>query len=1441
MSAQPDQQRTDEVILTELAKVVEPIGEAAKQAEQGNDQAVEDLLAEMGLDETTLGTKYGAITSELERLAPAWDTIRTEVVEPIDQGTVPDLSAADDVFAALRTCFDVIRSLDDVSIENPEFDRVGELVFDYLLITYLHDHYRSIHSLLSLLGVVRMEGPGAAGDLDLSAFGNVFANPAAYAEDLFEWGTEQFEPYVVLFYVKGLVAGLGVDATFEEATANLAGGLPDVETIAEDAARELLSALLSELDVSADVESMAEDIASDVVSDLASGETPDPAALLQQVADKTATKLQSELQSELQDELGAVPDATALTEQLPIGSPGSVLQDQQLSVNVLSMADASGEAGLVLIPLPGENSQLPGLAIEPYGNVSGEVTEALGNGWTFNAEFSAEANWGLRVTADTSGSTAAEVVDLDTGGEVSGRAHGEMDITYESQDENLTPILGDPQGTGIGVKYFQASVTIDYDGETAVFVVEIPAKGRIQIKPDGDFLKEVMPDEVGYDFDATVGWSSESGWYFERGGTLELSLPQDKSIGPFLMEEVYAALGPDESGDSSAGGSAGNGGGGGGGGNGGGGGAGGNGGGSGNGAGGNDGGGGNGGGVNTGADIEPTGSVDVREGTIVLQGAVSGSVELGPFTATVKRMGVEGEVSFPEDGGNLGPAEMELAFKPPEGVGLSIDAGAVTGGGYLEFDPDNERYAGVLQLKVSDLTINVVGLLTTELPGGNDGFSLLLIISGEFPPVQLGMGFTLNGAGGLVGVNRTVKSKPLGRAVREGSMDSILFPENPIANSQRIISDLRSIFPPRADTHVFGPIARIGWGSPTIITADIGVVLEVPTWRIVLLGRMRAVLPDEEAALVELNLAVSGVLDPPENRVAIDASLYDSQVLTWSLSGDMALRSRWGDDPRFVLSVGGFNPRFDPPSEFPELDRVKATLGSSGGNPKLELSGYFAVTSNTLQAGGGVHLLAEAGPASIEGRMQFDALINFDPFGFVVDFLASISVEVKGKGLSIRLDGTLKGPGPFEVTGTIEIDILLITVTADVDVTLGSGADDESLPPARIMPELTDALARPANWAAGRPGASNNLVALREIEADDESVVAHPLAEVGVRQTIVPMAFTLEKYGNSSPSGYTRFRIAGASVDGSGTIDLGNETREQFAPAQYREMSDAAKLDSPAFQPEVAGRQMRHEGVYLGYTDPGGKSENVRNATLGYESTVIDKTNDNWATPLSELGRFRTQNLDAISGMRPGVADSLADVSAVANSPVRTSGAERFRLTEPELAAHRDQLSGVASEIAVNGDGSGAPRATADLGAGGDGGSGGIGGDVETGGIGGDVDSGNLGGDGGGGEQFVTRGGPTPDEGGLSTAMSTRGAGYVIASKATLEQVDVPTADEQPLSKAAARSALERFAEDEPQQAAQLQVVGASRARTDTQRDPQGQQTGLANGTQFATGPGGRQ
>ena len=170
-------------------------------------------------------------------------------------------------------------------------------------------------------------------------------------------------------------------------------------------------------------------------------------------------------------------------------------------------------------------------------------------------------------------------------------------------------------------------------------------------------------------------------------------------------------------------------------------------------------------------------SVDDRGPKLDIGASVS--FTLGPLEGVVDDVGVRFTVTAPGSGGNLGPLDLRSQFKPPKGIGLALTAGPVEGGGFLFYDPDRHQYAGALQLSFSGIALKAVGLLTTELPGGVPGYSLLVIISAEFTPVPLGLGFTLNGVGGLLGINRTVAIDPLRAGLKSGALDSVLFPSDP--------------------------------------------------------------------------------------------------------------------------------------------------------------------------------------------------------------------------------------------------------------------------------------------------------------------------------------------------------------------------------------------------------------------------------------------------------------------------------------------------------------------------------------------------------------------------------------------------------------------------------------------------------------------------------------
>ena len=172
-------------------------------------------------------------------------------------------------------------------------------------------------------------------------------------------------------------------------------------------------------------------------------------------------------------------------------------------------------------------------------------------------------------------------------------------------------------------------------------------------------------------------------------------------------------------------------------------------------------------------------SVGIDDGTFPIGIATDIQGNLGPLQLVVEQIGMTADFEIAEDGqGNLGPLDFDVGFKPPVGVGVSIDAGAVRGGGYLRIDVDRGEYAGVLQLAILEIVeVTAIGIINTKMPDGSDGFAFLAIISVEFNPgIQLGFGFTLLGVGGLVGLNRSMDLDALVAGARSGSIDTILVP-----------------------------------------------------------------------------------------------------------------------------------------------------------------------------------------------------------------------------------------------------------------------------------------------------------------------------------------------------------------------------------------------------------------------------------------------------------------------------------------------------------------------------------------------------------------------------------------------------------------------------------------------------------------------------------------
>jgi hypothetical protein len=691
---------------------------------------------------------------------------------------------------------------------------------------------------------------------------------------------------------------------------------------------------------------------------------------------------------------------------------------------------------------------------------------------------------------------------------------------------------------------------------------------------DGDgFLAKVLPAPgLLIPFDLGVGWSRSKGLYFDGGVTIKVDLPLHLSLFDVLkIEEIELAVTP----------------------------------------------------------------IFATPSGVTIDAGVTAGLTIGPFAAEIEKIGLRTKMTFPDGGGNVGPVQFELGFKPPTGAGLSLDAGVVGGGGFLSFD--DPEYAGILELEALDtIALKVIGLISTRLPSGQRGFSLLLIITAEFPPIQLGYGFTLNGVGGIIGANRTMAIEVLRTDLHTGALESILFPPDPVAHAQEVISNLREGFPVAEGRFVLGPMAKLGWGSPSLITLELGFIVELPMpLRIALLGRLAIALPDPEDAVVLLQLDILGLLDFGTGDISFDATLHDSRITEFPITGDMALRANVGSHPAFALSAGGFHPSFPAPADFPKMERLGISLGDSD-NPRIRLEAYFALTTNSVQTGAHVDIYASldtgiAGTFSISAQLAFDAILHFSPFSLAADFGASVDLKHNGDSIAcVYLELHLTAPTPWHAWGKATINFFG-SHEFDVSVTAGSLPPPPPPPAIDVLNDkLLHDLTAPASWAGTMPDEGHMLVTLLGAP-DDGTIRVHPLGGLVVHERSVPLELTIDRFGTATVTGARRFEITAATVGGRGAAH--GPITDRFAPGQFLALSDDQLLARPAFEMLPAGARITLTDSDQSAAQPG---------DLSYLTFVIDDVPAASPPPYT-LG--------------PGLMQALAGTGPAARGAMRVPGA----------------------------------------------------------------------------------------------------------------------------------------------------------------------------------------
>ncbi|MEN0061383.1 MAG: DUF6603 domain-containing protein [Myxococcota bacterium] len=862
-------------------------------------------------------------------------------------------------------------------------------------------------------------------------------------------------------------------------------------------------------------------------------------AVVKTAYDLNSNAIEAKLIAALRRAMRAVGIPGGMYEQHPdiataLGQPAGT-QELRIPIHKGGQWPTQYFEGGLGISLPKANGVVDGIAFVPYFSglwALGSGPAANIGGWSFS--LTAEPGRIGTITTGTIdvGASAAIVIRANPpNGEPPVQFHSDLidtttplslrvaaELTRAEPDNEPVRLLGDPNGTRLTMDSFTIRGNLDADTTGLELRAEAELKDlTFFLEVGGGFIGSMVPvGGLEASLSITGAWSSSTGFSVQGSADLAfgLDIPINRSIaGIVTLDAVHLRIG-----------------------------------------------------------------LDPLSKTLEASLTLSAFGSLGPFSAFVDRIGVSSELGFSDSaGGSLGPLELVgPSYHPPSGVGLSMaETDFIRGSGFLT--RTGGRYTGALALEIAEVGIQGITIIDTELPNQPDGWAFFASLSLMFPSIPLGFGFTLNGVGGLIAINRGFNPFKLAEGLRTGAVDALLFPDDPLGDANQLISQIDEYFPIKQGNVVIGPIVELGWGTPTILVAQLGFIVSLPEGIVAVMGSVSASLPNPSASLLTLNMDALGVVDIPGGTFSLLASLYDSRLLAKiDLSGDMAMYLRWSRQPYFLLSVGGYHPAFQPenvPSVMQSLRRMRASI-EVGSLVDVSIEAYFAITPNTVQFGAALHLQAvlDIGITTFSavGWFSFDILITFSPFRIAATVSAGVGIFAGNKELlGVELYLHLEGPKPWYAEGLARFKFFGFPVEFEFEV--GEKALDETAPVAQLRSETMASITNPNSWRESKPtsGVQSNLTF--EDPGDDGDILwLRPDRSLSVVQSIAPLNKDIEIFGQAIPlPSDRRLNITGVGINNE-PFPYDTVT-EWFAPAQYEKLKRKEKLARASFEEMVGG------------------------------------------------------------------------------------------------------------------------------------------------------------------------------------------------------------------------------------------------------------------------------
>jgi len=427
----------------------------------------------------------------------------------------------------------------------------------------------------------------------------------------------------------------------------------------------------------------------------------------------------------------------------------------------------------------------------------------------------------------------------------------------------------------------------------------------------------------------------------------------------------------------------------------------------------------------------------VPNGNTSMSMVLDASVKIDGLTGQVNELGV----TIPYKSITT-PGDWTLDLK---GIALSFQGPEVTiAGALLKNDSGPAiEYDGMLLVQVTEFGIVAVGAYSkpTDAQGG---YTSIFIFAGVFIIIGIPPIIEIDAFGLGVGYNRElivpddinkVPSFVLVAALDDGGA----LANDPMGELMQISTSM----PAKRGSFWLA----VGLHGTTFVIVHVTAVVYVALdsgVEIGLIGVARMAIPSDDTALVSVELALKARYSSAEGVLSIQAQLTDNSYLLapdCQLTGGFAY-FMWFPEGQFVLTLGGYNPHFQVPTQFPNVPR----LGFNWGLPigaTVKGQSYFALTNTCIMAGARLDLTWGASCAYVWFTAYADFLISWDPFYYEIDIGISVGASLSiticffgcvtiGISISIGATLTIEGP-PLHGTATLDLDVCSITVSFGPD------------------------------------------------------------------------------------------------------------------------------------------------------------------------------------------------------------------------------------------------------------------------------------------------------------------------------------------------------------------------------------------------------------------------